>query len=56
MIGGLFSAPLALVFPPLLHLYAGVSTNKCSQLMDVLLALFGVTMGILATGIAIWSW
>ena len=40
LIGGLFSAPLALVFPPILHLYAGVDNSRVSQILDVGLALF----------------
>ena len=56
VIGGLFSAPLALVFPPLLHLYAGVEKSWCSKVMDIALTIFGVVMGLLATGVAILSW
>jgi solute carrier family 36 (proton-coupled amino acid transporter) len=56
VIGGLFSAPLALVFPPILHYYAGVEVSTFSKLLDILLAIFGVAMGLLATGVAIVSW
>ena len=56
LIGGLFSAPLALVFPPILHLYAGVDNSRVSQILDVGLALFGFSMGFLSTFVAVKSW
>ena len=56
LIGGLFSAPLALVFPPLLHLRSNVDTRPCSRFADIALLAFGVAAGVLATTVAIISW
>lgn len=66
VIGGLCCTPLALVFPPLLHLYSGAldettatfttTGNKIYKALDVLLATFGISMGLLATYFAISSW
>ncbi len=56
LIGGLFSTPLALVFPPLLHWQAGVNRGACSRASDAALCVFGAGAGILATFTAIYSW
>ena len=56
MIGGLFSTPLALVFPPLLHLTSRADPRPCAQAMDVALIAFGVVAGVMATWVAVSSW
>ena len=56
LIGGLFSTPLALVFPPLLHWQAGVDRRACRRASDVALCVFGAGAGLLATFTAIRSW
>eukprot|EP00946_MAST-07B_sp_MAST-7B-sp1_P004876 g4876.t1 len=56
LIGGLFSTPLALVFPPLLHLASRADTRPCARAIDAALVGFGVSAGLLATWVAIKSW
>ena len=55
LIGGLFSTPLALVFPPLLHLASRADTRPCARAIDAALVGFGVSAGLLATWVAIKS-
>jgi amino acid permease len=56
VIGGMFSTPLALVFPPLLHLTSRADPRPCAQAMDVVLIAFGVVAGVMATWVAVSSW
>ena len=56
LIGGMFSTPLALVFPPLLHLKSQADPGPCARVLDLALILFGVVAGVLATWVALSSW